>query len=78
MKSEIVAVLGDVVRLMKMSRGTTSSPLVKLLHHGPSRDAHLKDYGRVNQPAAAAPFLSALQATQWLESGPWIIVVKRA
>ena len=31
----------------------TYSPLVKLLHDGPSRDAHLKDYGRAIQPAAA-------------------------
>ena len=30
----------------------TYSPIVKLLHDGPSRDAHLKDYGRATQPAA--------------------------
>ena len=31
----------------------TYNPIVKLLHDGPSRDAHLKDYGRVSQPVVA-------------------------
>ena len=32
----------------------TYNPIVKLLHDGPSRDAHLKDYGRVTQRVASS------------------------
>ena len=33
----------------------TSNPIVKLLHDGPSRDAHLKDYGRCVASSSSTP-----------------------